>query len=226
MATDILDILYTPLEVPPAPKFDNKALLQWCSKNHVSGTDNRYNLDNEIYPWNFIYARLNHQWQENFNFMFPDLAEYFYSAFLLKELELSSVVLLQVKSEYVGAKYWHFDPDEIGLRLYLENDDIDRDFLLIKPTVKKYYSHDQGLKLDQVGDIPLNGVSPNIQDVVYSAKMPRSNRAFYINNVRSIHTANVNLSNSSRLAVIIFAGSKASDVPTATKELILKSAKK
>ena len=221
---DILDILYTPVDIPPAPKFDRAKLDEWC-RNHRKQVvqkrgDGKEITAEDIYPWHIVYPRHNFVWYSGFKEQFSELAEYLCSAFMLKENELASIVLLPVKPGYTGAKYWHADPDELGLRIYLENDEHDRDFLLIKPSVNKNNSR------DELGEIPANGISPKIQNVIHSAKILKSNQAFYINNVRAIHTVNVNRPNSTRLAALIIPGRSSSKIPQRTKDLIINSAEK
>jgi hypothetical protein len=222
--TDILDILYTPINVKPVPVFDRSKLNDWCKANQIQTIQDRADGSkitvDDIYPWNIVYARKNANWLGGFDQHFPELAEYFYSAFSLQESELRSTVLLPMKSHYVGSTYWHADPDEIGLRLYLENDEIDRDFLLIKPTKKKYQSR------EELGKIPENGITPKVQDITYSAKILKSHNGFYLNNVRSIHTVNVDRPNSIRLAVLIITEMKADKISSSVKDLIVQSAEK
>ena len=221
MTTDILDILYTPVEVPPLPAFDKEKLNKWCLKNYNQSfqgrQDGKEKASAEIYPWNIVYARNTFRWVDNFDNQFPDLAKYFYSAFALKESELSSIVLLPIKNDYTGITYWHADPDEIGLRLYLENNEIDKDFLLIKPTTERYNTR------KELGMVPSDGISPNIQNTIHSAKILKSNQAFYINNVRAIHAVNVDSPNLNRLAVLVITNKNAENFPEATKNLILSS---
>jgi len=224
MINDILDILYTPIEVPPTPIYDRLHLDEWCLKNGnqtiVGRKDGKEITSPDIYPWNIVYARNNYTWKDDFNVQFPELARYFYSAFCLEEKEITSVVLLPVKHNYTGITYWHTDPDEVGLRLYLENNELDKNFLLIKPTVERY------LTKNELGFIPTDGISPNIQNVIHSAKILKSNQAFYINNVRAIHAVNVEEPNLNRLAVLVFTGKNSFNFPEKTKDLILQSAEK
>jgi hypothetical protein len=224
MTKDILDILYTPIEVPPIPIFDRLKLNEWCLNNYNQSISNRRDgkgiTPSNIYPWNIVYVRSNFAWVDQFNVHFPNLAEYFYSAFHLDEKEIISIVLLPIKHDYTGTTYWHADPDEIGLRLYLENNEMDKDFLLIKPTVNKFHTR------AELGGIPTNGISHKIQDVVHSAKMLKSTQAFYINNVRAIHAVNVEQPNLNRLAVLIITGMNAKYFPIKTKDLIIKSSEK
>jgi predicted RNA binding protein YcfA (HicA-like mRNA interferase family) len=215
---DILNILYTPVEIPEPPMFDRKKLKEWCALNINQDLKNRKDgkliTSEDIYPWNIVYARRHHQWIGGFEKIFPELSEYFCKSYQLLESELDAVVILPVKPEFTGAKYWHADPDDIGLRLYLENDDCDRDFLLIKPTVYPYNSR------EELGNIPENGITEKVQDKIYSAKILRQTQGFYLNNVRGIHTVNVTHTNSKRMTVLIMA----KNVPQRTKDLIISSA--
>jgi hypothetical protein len=227
MRPELLDILYTPVEVPDIPVFDRSALDEWCFRNYGQNIDNRRDgkkiTSDKIYPWNIVYVRDNHSWIDNFEKQFPQLADYFPSVFLLKEEDIRSIVLLPIKPNYTGAKYWHSDPDEIGLRLYLENNESDKDFLLFKPTIKKYYTREEGVRR---AAIPPNGVSPVLQDKIYSVKLMKPTQAFYINNVRAVHTVNVESPDLRRLAVLIITNKCARNFFEPTEELIINSAKK
>jgi hypothetical protein len=222
MTKDILDILYTPIEVPPIPVFDRLKLNEWCLKNYnrpiTRREDGKEITPSYAYPWNIVYARNHYSWIDQFNIQFPGLAEYFYSAFCLEEKEINSIVLLPVKHDYTGATFWHADPDEIGLRLYLENNEIDKDYLLIKPTVTKFHTR------NDLGLVPTDGIDPKIQNVVHSAKILKSTQGFYINNVRAVHAVNVEQPNLNRLAVLIISRMNVKYFPVKAKELIIKSA--
>jgi hypothetical protein len=222
MTNNILDILYTPLDIPTPPEYDKQLLKEWCQLNQNQTIENRGDgkriTPEDIYPWNIVYARRHNQWLDNFNGKFPELSKYFYESFGICENNLGSIVLLPVKPHYVTKHYWHADPDDIGLRLYLENDHEHKDFLLIKPTAIPYNTR------KDLGPIPESGITPKVQNVIHSARMLRSDQAFYINNVRAIHTVDVSHVNSSRLAVLIFTNNNI--IPDKTKKLILESAKK
>jgi hypothetical protein len=93
-----------------------------------------------------------------------------------------------------------------------------KDFLLIKPTTYRYNTR------SELGIIPESGITSKVQDKIYSAKMLKPDQAFYINNVRSIHTVEVSHVNSNRLAVLVF--TKDNVILEKTKDLILSSAEK
>ena len=129
-----------------------------------------------------------------------------------------TVVILPIKKDYTGATYWHADPDEVGLRLYLENNETDNDFLLIKPTTERNGSR------DELGHVPEDGITNKVQEIIHSAKIPKSTRGFYINNVRAIHTVNVESPDLKRVAVLLITGKSAKNFPAKAADLILKSA--
>jgi hypothetical protein len=222
MNSDVLDILYTPLDVPNLPVYDKQLLTEWCKEHSEQIIENRGDgkliTSDAIYPWNIVYARRHNKWMGDFDNIFPELSKYFYESFKILESELGSIVLLPVKSQYVKKHYWHADPDALGLRLYLENDHADKDFLLIKPTTYRYNTR------SELGIIPESGITSKVQDKIYSAKMLKPDQAFYINNVRSIHTVEVSHVNSNRLAVLVF--TKDNVILEKTKDLILSSAEK
>lgn len=226
MSLELLDILYTPVDVPDLPRFDRSALDEWCFRNYGQFINDRKDgkevTPDKIYPWDIVYVRDKYRWIDNFENQFPQLANYFPSAFLLKEEDIKSIVLLPIKPNYTGAKYWHSDPDEVGLRLYLENNESDTDFLLFKPTVKKFNTR-EGVRR---AAIPPDGISSVLQDKIYSAKLMKPTQAFYINNVRAVHTVNVESPNLKRLAVLIITDRNAWNFFEPTKELIMNSAKK
>lgn len=228
MTQRLLDILYTPIAAPEVPNFDRDLLDRWCMANSVRTIkgrgDGKQITPEDIYPWDIVYARNNYHWIGQFKQRFPQLADYFSSAFLLKEQDIKTVVLLPIKPFYQGATYWHSDPDEIGLRIYLENNESTGDFLLFKPTHEPYDSKKQGL--DTVG-IPPNGISPLLQDKIYSAKLMKPTQAFYVNNVRAVHTVNVSAPNLKRLAVLVITTERtANNFFKPTEELIISSAEK
>ena len=201
---NLLDVLYTPLDCPDTPKTDIPKLLNWIDQlkseqniNNRVDASNMPHLAND-YPWNIIYARHNKKWFRDFDKEFPELAEFFSSAYQLKESDINSIVLLPVKPEFEGLGFWHSDPDpnSYGLRLYIENQETDDDFLYIRPSVEPYHSRpDYGLR-SSFSNTPL-------QDVIHSAKLYKPTQAFYLNNVRAVHAINTKKAGVLRIAAII-----------------------
>jgi hypothetical protein len=226
MTTNSNEILYTPIDSDDVPEYDLNKLLEWV-KNHQDQNifnrpdSSRYkNFDNE-YPWDIVYLKYNGQWKFDFNVEFPELANFFSSAFELQENNIYTVGLLPVKNDFVGTGFWHNDADHHGLRIYLENEE-PGDFLLIKPTVEPYNIHrmygGRGTTEPVIPNVPL-------QDVTYSAKLKNSRQVFYLNNKRAIHAIQVPVAGRIRIAVLIKAIGTA-DVNNHINNLICDSAKK
>lgn len=218
---NLLDILYTPLDTIPVPDYNKNTLLEWIHKNQKQDLPYRKDGSNfvEDYPWDISYARMNKEWQDNFNVQFPQLAHFFYAAFQLGEEDIFSVVLLPVKSSFVGKGFWHKDPDETGLRIYLENTESEKNFLLIRASKSSYISAPNEIT-------PADGNDVRYSDTELSAKILHSRQAFFLNNIRAIHCANVSTVGAFRIAVIVTLGKKITEIPQHLKNLILSSAEK
>lgn len=224
---EVLNILYTPLDIPETPEFDYAKLVAWAKSStdqQVAGRRDASKVtDPTNYPWNIVYAKLEGQWHKGFQQQFPQLAEYFSSAYGLDPAQIKNIVLLPVKDNFIGTGFWHSDPDESGLRMYLENDEIDN-FLLIRPTTVPYNQRPEGRI------IAADGTAADVQtNVEHSVRLLKRNQGFFINNVRAVHAARTNNSKNKRIAVIISLlgrGSPLSSATDATKQLIIDSAKK
>ena len=197
-----LDILYTPLDTPPVPKTDIPKLLSWIEKHAVKQELSvRYDASeikevSNIYPWNIIYPRYEGKWNFDFDKEFPELAEFFYSGYGIKEEDVYGVVLLPVKNEFAGVGFWHSDPDIHGIRLYIENHETEG-FLLMKPTVTPYDERPDFYETNQ------DFSTTPLQDKVLTPKLQAYNQTFYLNNTRAIHAVNTINPGTLRIAVII-----------------------
>ena len=219
-----LDILYTPLDTPNVPTADIPKLLDWIKNNAVSQSiTNRPDASRDLmvkeskYPWDIIYPKIKNNWQYNFDTTFPVLAKFFSSAYGLEEEEVTGVVLLPVKPEFAGIGFWHSDPDQHGLRMYIENHETEN-FLLMRPTIEPYN------KRPQFG-VDASFKNTPLQDKIISATLRANNQTFFINNTRAVHAVNTVNPGTVRIAVIILCV----DTPKVTShinELILQSAEK
>jgi hypothetical protein len=205
MITNANEILYTPIDSDGVPNYDLNKLLEWVKNNHKNQNiinrpdSSRYeNIDN-IYPWDVVYPRHNGEWKLNFNLEFPELANFFSTAFKLQESNIRNVGLLPMKNNFVGTGFWHNDADYHGLRIYLENEE-PGDFLLIKPTVEPY-----NIIQKFGGRGTIEPIIPNVplQDVTYSPKLKNSRQVFYLNNKRAVHAVQVPVAGRLRIAVIV-----------------------
>ena len=97
-----LDILYTPLDTPTVPKTDVTKLLSWVESYHESQAHpNRLDSSkieevSTTYPWNIIYPRINHDWCYDFNTEFPELADFFSSAYRCNEPLVSGIFICNI----------------------------------------------------------------------------------------------------------------------------------
>lgn len=218
-----IDILYTPLLTSPVPSYDYTKLLSWVHKFYATQTiqqrpDASEHITGNIYPWTIVYAKYMKSWCFNFDKEFPQLASFFADAYKLSSSEIDSVVLLPVKDNHRGLGFWHRDPDKWGLRMYLENTELENS-LLIKPTKLPYNLHSElQAQVDPVGPWEF------IQDVQYVANIPNPQQVFYLNNVRAIHTVNKSIPDSKRFAVIVSTGKPMIAMPEHLQNLIVTSA--
>lgn len=106
---DPLDILYTPLDTEPIPNFDMSKLIDWISKNQQQVVATRKDASlitpRELYPWDITYPMTYNIWRGNFNILFPELAKFFYTAYNLEEKDLVTIVLLPIRSDFVGTGF-------------------------------------------------------------------------------------------------------------------------
>lgn len=214
-----LDILYTPLATPTVPATNIEKLLAWIEDYKSKQTiptrqDASEKLTPDIYPWNIIYPKFRGEWQFEFDKQFPELSEFFSSAYGLAPEDVNAVVMLPMKSEFAGLGFWHSDPDAYGLRMYIENEE-PGDFLLIKPTIEPYDQR-PGFGIDQ--EFPNTPLQPG---VIQSAKLLSPRQTFYINNVRAVHAVLTEQPGTLRIAVII---SVLGPMKESIKKLIVDSA--
>ena len=211
---DVSDILYTPLDVPPCPDFDVAKLRQWIANLPTqetvaaSGDQFRVQIVKEIntakaslnswYPWNTVWVKQDNIWLNGFEKEFPQVARYMYEAFGLTNDEIPIINLLPLKNDFAGIGFWHSDPDELGLRLYLENDCGSDTSVLFKPFVEKHYSR------IELGQLPRDGKTDLLQqDVMHEVVTPPGRSATFINNLSAMHAVNTKTPGNPRIAVII-----------------------
>ena len=209
ISNDLLDVIYTPLDTSTSPDVDLVSLMEWVCEskakeiqNPLPGRQNAESkIDPKIYPWTITYARINHQWQNGFNQRFPELARFFYEAYGITESDLARVVLLPVKQEFEGRGFWHSDPDEVGLRTYLFNEEPNNSlwFKFFKqPYEERGLVHHHGEAL-----VASPKASQLLDSDIHVATMVHPKQTFFINNVRALHCVNVTDINATRIAVIV-----------------------
>lgn len=218
---ELLDILYTPIDNSVTLQTNVAAVRNWINNNYsnqvvTNRKDGKESTDEKIYPWYTTYCRINFQWQDNFDRLFPEIVNYICESLQVPEKYLYNILLLPLKEDHLGQRFWHADPDVNGIRFYLENDETE-DFLLIKPTKIPY--------MNQTESNILKFNWNQIQEQTYSAKMLKPNQFFYLNNIRSIHVVNSNKIASQRIAVLVTID-RTLDKFRPLKDLIINSAYK
>jgi len=215
-----IDIIYTPLDIPEAPKVDLTNLMNWIQEHQASQIiHNRYDsseiMSAEEYPWNIIYSRHRYQWYKNFDILFPQIAEYVSTNFKISIDEIEDLVLLPLKNNFVGTGFFHSDPDGYGLRFYIENNE-PNDFLLIQKSTKPHITRSQ----------ILNSSPEDFCSTLYRPKLLKPNQAFFINNVRALHAVHSTRADCVRIAVTVTVPKSIHTMNTELRDLIVNSAEK
>ena len=199
---DMLDVLYTPLDIPPCPKIDLGRLNEWVNRVYpqrkllekTSGVLTAHELLRDSYPWNSTFAKL-FQWQDSFFEEFPEIVNYIRNDWQLDDTESAVLLLLPSRVSSTGFGFWHSDADSLGLRFYIDFEDTEHNKLFIRQTVK----NDTGFEnLNKNFDEQRNVLA----DLTTEAKVVHPRQAFYLNNIRGGHAVWNSLP-SSRIAVIL-----------------------
>jgi hypothetical protein len=156
------------------------------------------------YPWSPVnpFNRTFGGWQGKFDERFPELADYFTSAYGLTIDDINNFLILPVKENHTGM-FWHQDPDEYALRMYLDFEDGAGELILKKtkeayteqPAISPRYFPSPELAVD---------IHNFLHDEIHECKRLKSSQCFYLNNVRAAHTTKIDVPGKSRIAVIIY----------------------
>jgi hypothetical protein len=227
-----IDILYTPLDIPPVPDIDVGAVEQWMKDiypqsilNEVPGSKRTQATFGDQYPWDLAFVKFGQVgWRDGFEFRFPELARYMSEAYGLDPEDLNSITLLPMRPNVTGLGFWHADNDESGLRFYLRNDAGDENPLLLRQTVLPHTSRTEEMKAFISKD--LNFKNHIFRDEVLIGKLPTPRCGFYVNNVRAIHSPFIT-KYSPRIACFLQPNAAGMErVKQKTRQLILDSAEK
>lgn len=231
---DLLNILYTPLDLPLPPEVDTQKLIQWL-EIHKQDLDpyKKYAYDNKItaennsriiWPWNMgiVYLNwdknINPGWIGNFDKTFPELSHYMYTVFDIPIEEVGTIVILPTKKNHTGMGFLHQDPGDIGIRIYLEFEHIGKNKLLIQKT-KIPYTCQQSIPLPVDPDL--------LQPEILECKTLTNRYCWFINNTRAFHGTWTEVANSTRIAVIVSGNYETGPrVMNRLKNKILESAEK
>ncbi len=119
-------------------QIDYSRLTEWAKSVYpqkwvtVDSKKNDHDRLQSEYPWNLAYGRHNGIWQNDFEKLFPELAEYCYKSFGLQEHHIYGIVFLPTRDHFINKHFWHIDPDAYGLRFYLNNNSIETNHLLMR----------------------------------------------------------------------------------------------
>lgn len=226
-----IDICYTPLgtTVPPV---DVEHLVQWVHTTNqqrfskgevlnstVASSDAERTLTSaNTYPWKKvdIYNYLQGGWQFDFNTIFPRLSDYFPVPFGLDIADVHTVSLLPTVDTLSGFSFWHRDRDDYGFRMYLDNENHEENPLYYKKTVIPYTT------LQSFGT-EINVNDPRFQPEMHICKMLGRSQAFYLNNLRGMHSFAINRP-ARRFAVVVSMHYNNPLVFNKMQDLIIKSA--
>lgn len=200
---EVSNILYTPLDVPVPPSIDIEKFLSWVKKVYPqpvkSDAAKAKSTAEELmpgnYPWDLVFGAYNGKWIDGFETEFSELADYCLTAFGITTAELLTVVFLPIRASVTGLAFWHHDVDETGFRFYLVNENSDVNPLLLKMTAEPLLKS-PGLQS------PIPEDHPALQKEIHICRLPEDRHAFYINNIRAVHSPMVTVP-SNRIAGFI-----------------------
>lgn len=209
MENPLLNILYTPLDLPEPPPCDPDQIINWIDSNREELEPyKQYAYDNELtsekspkikWPWNMGLAYLNWEdqgpgWLCNFDKEFPELSSYMHTVFDIPIQELGTIVILPVKHKHTGFGFMHQDPGDFGIRIYLEFEHIGKNKLFLQKTRVPYlkrptYEPPIDLKI--------------LQPELIECKTLTNRGCWFINNTRAFHCTYTEIEDSTRIAVIV-----------------------
>lgn len=230
---DFLDILYTPLDVPPQPNYDVVQLRKWLADNYVplsryrSILRQQRNISEHIienYPWDLTIAYFNMTdtgpgWLNNFDRQFPELSTYIHQAFGLPLEEVGLVIFLPMREKHKGLGFWHNDTDVSGLRIFFEIEDLEKNKLFTR-RMKVPYNTRPNIQLPMNEDYYL-------QKEVFECKILSSTQCHFLNNIRAAHATYTEEPGAHRIAAFVTSKLKNGEkFLNLVKPLILRSAEK
>jgi hypothetical protein len=197
-----IDILYTPLDLPPCPEIDIAKLRNWIEKTYpqtnlldlTEGVVQAHNSKGDKYPWDFTFAKL-YSWQNNFDKEFPELAKYAIETFEIAEDEIIVLAILPIRDSTLGVGFWHADPDLLGLRFYVLNESYKENEILIKEAYPNIPSED-------IIGTNFTKDDPRLIHKAVVAENIHPRQPFYLNNLRAAHSI-INTVKSERIAILL-----------------------
>lgn len=196
-----LNVLYTPLDVPERPEIDYELFKKWSVDVYPQSCINIESKQKFVahdrlkskYPWNLVYGMHAGEWQNDFNHLFKDLAEYCYKGFGLEQHHLYTILFLPTRNDFVNKYFWHIDPDSSGLRFYLRNEDVSCNHLLMR-RMTQY--------IPDAWKMPSDVLENMLEPEILYCNMKSKHQAFFLNNVFAAHTP-INKRSIDRVAVFV-----------------------
>lgn len=205
---DVLDILYTILDVKPQPDYEIEDLRNWLANNYVPLSRYRHIFHElgiaervvENYPWDLTVAYFNAAdtgpgWLNGFDKEFPELSKYLYEAFGLPLEEVGVIIFLPMREKHKGLGFWHNDIDIAGLRLFFEIDDVTKNKLLMR-RMKEPYDKRPNIQL------PMNEEA-YLQKEVFECKILSDKQCHFLNNIRGAHATYTEELGTNRIAAFV-----------------------
>lgn len=221
-----IEVLYTPLDIPDCPKIDTDIMLNWF-KDFYPQHDRKIDLPSSTaeeklnggYPWDLMFAyTMSTGWRNDFDKLFPSIVDYI-NCFGIEVSDLSGVVVLSLRPNVIGTGFWHMDSDWFGLRFYIECENKDENPLVIRQSILPYNQPPVPIWIEENDN--------RFSEEISIAKVKSSRQAYFLNNIRSCHTVNINKPETRRISVLL--GPKvdrAKIIYDKVKDLVVSSAKK
>ena len=195
------DIVYTPLDLPPCPVVDVTKLYSWIDNTYPQNDLLKFTHGKIIakhshkaeYSWNTTFAKAV-TWRNNFQEEFPEIVDYVTKDWGFDDSEVLGLVLLPKRVDQLAKGFWHSDADKLGLRFYIEFENLKDDKLLFKKTLTHNISDENLFRFfeDNTG----------LEETTYEAKVLTNRQPFYINNYAAAHTV-YNVTSQPRIAVVL-----------------------
>jgi len=207
MNSQIDDLLFTPLDLPPPPEIDLKLFNEWHYEqlefNKKHNPMDRLSNGKDPYPWKVSWAvwwntyKLDDPWICDFDKKFPELVDYL-NLFPIKQFKSISF-LDQKESREV---YLHGDRDDwFGLRFYLHNT-LGEKLYLVRTKEKGHKRQNLYDEYNKFVDL-----WPYTDGKKEYPKFPEKRCAFMLNSVRSLHGVDYNdaplVEGSSRITAVV-----------------------
>jgi hypothetical protein len=211
---NFLDVLYTPIDLPPCPEIDVKKLREWLTDSYpkqqhliniTAGEIQSHNKLKDNYPWNFTFAKF-FDWQNGFEHQFPELVEYITQIYGICDSEIGVVAVLPIRDKPSKVKFWHTDPDKFGLRFYVANNQYKENTIVMKKGRPETSDADMhGKTFDETDNRLIN-------ETIYRTNIIHPRQPFYLNNWKAAHAVEFNVEGE-RIAILLGTDNMLDDSP-------------